>query len=128
MPRLARFSQVITLRPDHSNANLQLAAIAADHKNGAEALRYLRRLSVTDETAPDVTILRMRALYLSGTNQEADQVLTTLTEHTAQDPQLSFSMDWRLLKQHDIRTAERFFFSYSRADPGNFVTCFTILA
>jgi tetratricopeptide (TPR) repeat protein len=114
------FLKVVTLRPDHPNANLQLAAIAADHKNGLEALRYLHRLSATDNGAPDVAILRMRALYLSGQNQEADKVLTSLTEHTAQDPQLSFSIGLALAQAARYQDAERFFSRTLEADPGNF--------
>src|ERR1700678_2382742 len=56
------FLKVVALRPDHSNATLQLAAMAADQNNGLESLHYLNRLGTSEASTPQFVLLRMRAL------------------------------------------------------------------
>jgi len=114
------FLEVVALRPDHPNANLQLAAIAADDKNGAEALRYLGHLPVAEQSAPRVAMLRMRALYLAGRDQEAAKVLVGLKEAAGHDPQLAFSTGLVLAKIACYGDAENFFSLALATDPGNF--------
>jgi tetratricopeptide (TPR) repeat protein len=114
------FLKVIALRPGHPNANLQLASISADNKKGVEALHYLNRLPAAEQSAPQIAILRMRALFLCGRNKEANQILNRLAGEAARDPQLSFSTGLALAAGAKYEEAETFFSRTLEAVPGDF--------
>ena len=114
------FLKVVALRPDHPNANLQLAAIAADQKNGPEALRYLHHLGTSQPSTPQFILLRMRALYLCGRDAEGNALLLRLSDSAAHDPQLTFSAGLALASVAKYEQAEDFFSRTLEAEPGNF--------
>lgn len=114
------FLKVVALRPDHPNANLQLAAIAADRKNGPESLHYLHRLGTSQPSPPQLILLRMRALYLCKRDAEANELLLRLSNSAAHDPQLTFSAGLALASVAKYGQAEDFFSRTLEAEPGNF--------
>jgi tetratricopeptide (TPR) repeat protein len=77
------FLKSLTLDPADGYANLQLAQLALKDKDGPEALKYLDRLSAEQSGKPDVAIMRLVALELSGRSAEAG-ILTAEFRHDAE--------------------------------------------
>jgi tetratricopeptide (TPR) repeat protein len=90
-PEKARmyFSQLLKINPAHSNANLQLARLAVEGKDGARALEYLGRVK-----EPDVAIrlLRAEALYWAARRTDADAALDSLAKEASSDPRVAFAL------------------------------------
>jgi tetratricopeptide (TPR) repeat protein len=114
------FLKVVALRPDHPNANLQLAAIAADQNNGPECLSRLRRLGTSQPPSAQITLLRMRALYLCKRDAEANELLLQLSNSATHDSRLMFSAGLALSSVAKYEQAEDFFSRTLEAEPGNF--------
>ena len=114
------FLKVVAVRPNHPNANLQLASIAVENKKGAECLRHLDRLPAAERAAPEIMLLRMRALYLSGRATEADAIAATLADAASRDPRLAFSTGLALAEAKNYAQAEAFFEITLKLVPGNF--------
>jgi len=57
------FERLLHINPLHPNANLQLARIATEQKQGAKALEYLSRVKESD---PVILLLRAEALHWAG--------------------------------------------------------------
>ena len=121
-PNSASLLKVVALRPDHPNANLQLAAIAADQKNGPEALRYLHHLGTSQPSTPQFILLRMRALYLCGRDAEGNALLLRLSDSAAHDPQLTFSAGLALASVAKYEQAEDFFSRTLEAEPCSIIS------
>jgi tetratricopeptide (TPR) repeat protein len=81
------FERVLRINPQHANANLQLARIAADRHQGTRALAYLAR--VADGEAA-TSMLRAEALHWAGKPVAALAILDGLQKETAGDPRLAF--------------------------------------
>ena len=71
------------------NANLQLARMSVEDKQGQQALGYMRRLPQSNE--PGMLELRARALGLNGQCPEAGEIAKTLESHSAGDWRIHFS-------------------------------------
>ena len=69
------FLKALALDAADGYANLQLAQMALKDKDGSGALSYLNRLSAEQAAKPDVVLLRVQALELSGSNTEAETLL-----------------------------------------------------
>ena len=65
------FLQSVSIDPADGYANLQLAQLALNGKNGQEALTFLNRLTLAQQNQPDVAMRRLVALELSGRYTEA---------------------------------------------------------
>ena len=113
------FLKVIALKPDHPNANLQLARLEVKQKKGAEALVRLRRLSAEDQKAPDVLLLRMEALFLVGKKEEAGSILDSLSAGR-KDAAFSFSAGLALVEAGQYEKAEALFARALEAAPADF--------
>lgn len=83
----AAFEQLVALEPRHPNANLQLARLALERREGVKALEYLAR--VRDSSAA-VHLLRAEAAYWAGKRGEAGAQLAALETKAASDPRLLF--------------------------------------
>ena len=57
------FEQLLRINPAHANANLQLARIAADRKQGTRALQYLSKIQ---DSSPAIELLRAEASESAG--------------------------------------------------------------
>ena len=60
------FLKAIAVDPANFNANLQLARQSVKRKNGAEALRCLKRLPAARLAEPTAALVHLEALYLAG--------------------------------------------------------------
>jgi tetratricopeptide (TPR) repeat protein len=81
------FEQLIRINPIHANANLQLARIAAEQKQGVKALEYLARLKDGD---PVVRLLRAEASYLAGNRAAALTMLNGVEKEANGDPRVLY--------------------------------------
>lgn len=116
----AAYLKVVALQRGHPNANLQLAAMAADAKKGTEALRYLDRVPASAQAEPQVQILRMRALFLCGRDKDANETLARLSDVAGHDPRVAFSTGLALAAVGKYQDAENFFGRTLEADPSDF--------
>ena len=66
------FRRVVAIDPHHVNANLQLADMSVQRKDGAEALACLSRLAATAQSQPVAQMLKAQALVLMGNCKSAD--------------------------------------------------------
>jgi Flp pilus assembly protein TadD len=66
------FRRALALDAADAYANLQLAQLALQARNGSEALTYLNRLSAAQQAMPDIALRRVVALNLSVRHAEAD--------------------------------------------------------
>jgi tetratricopeptide (TPR) repeat protein len=81
------FERVLRLYPQHTNANLQLARLAVDRRDGARALEFLARVA---DPQPAVRLLRAEALHWSGKQSAALAMLDTTQKEIAGDLRLVF--------------------------------------
>src|ERR1041384_380493 len=88
-PEKARtsFERLLKINPAHANANLQLARLAADQKQGARALEYLARVK---DSAPAVSLLRAEALHWAGKRAAAVAILDGVEKEAGKDPRVQF--------------------------------------
>lgn len=86
------YLKVLEIDPGRLNARLQLAAIAVQEKQGAQALRFLQQIPAADREQPQVQLLETQALFLMRRDAEARNVLERLSKGgSGSDPRLSFS-------------------------------------
>jgi len=114
------FLKVVAVDAAHPNANAQLARLALEDKAGPEALRYLDRLPAEAQRLPEAALLRMRALYLSGRNREAEPILEGLSPAARSDVRLSFSAGLALASAGQYDKAETFFSQALELAPADF--------
>jgi tetratricopeptide (TPR) repeat protein len=122
MPDRARvaFLRVVALEPRHPNANLQLAQMSVAKKKGREALLYLERLTGAERAAPAVQLLRAQALYWSGQQTSAEELLSRLGNQAPGDSRLAFSIGMVFVEWERFEEAERAFTRALEAAPTNF--------
>lgn len=58
------YLEAVEIDPHHTNANLQLAQMCVEDKDGKQALAYLSRVRNSGNPDPDVAVLKGRALAL----------------------------------------------------------------
>jgi tetratricopeptide (TPR) repeat protein len=114
------FRRVVAIDPHHVNANLQLADMSVQRKDGAETLVCLSRLAATAQSQPVAQLLKAQALALMGNCKSAMPVLSALEEKTDQDPHFSFSIGLGYAQCQQYDRAEKSFSEVLRADPSNF--------
>ncbi len=83
----AAFERLVAIEPRHPNANLQLARLALERRDGAKALEYLARL---EESSATVRLLRAEAAYWAGKRESARAELEALEKEGANDARLLF--------------------------------------
>jgi tetratricopeptide (TPR) repeat protein len=81
------FERLLQLNPVHANANLQLARIATEQKQGGKALEYLARVTESD---PSVSLLRAEALHWAGLSLASVTILDNLQREAQADPRLLY--------------------------------------
>jgi tetratricopeptide (TPR) repeat protein len=117
------FLKAIAIDPGDRYANLRMAQLAVKRKDGKEALQYLERLPAE---SPDVAILRLAALDLSGDRAAADAVFARLSAETAKDAALSGSVGMALSEAGQYERAETFLTQALAADPSNFNVLYNV--
>lgn len=115
---LDSFRKVLALDPAHSNANLQLARLAVDRKDGAEALRHLDVLPDAKSMGASVAVLRARALSMNGQKAESLLILDRL-EKSADSPAAWYSVGLAFAEQSEFVRAEALLTRAVEAEPAN---------
>jgi tetratricopeptide (TPR) repeat protein len=116
----AAYLRAIEIDPADRNANSHLAEISVDQKKGAEALRYLDRLSREDQAAPAVQLLRAQALKLTGQSSSAEALLVDLESGSPNDPRVAYSVGMVFAGWKDYARAEKAFSAALQMIPGDF--------
>src|SRR5579864_3533649 len=83
------FERLIQINPMHANANLQLARILTEQKQGAKALEYLARVKDRDAD-PAVLLLRAEASHWAGKHAAALTILEGLEKQANGDPRVLY--------------------------------------
>ena len=116
----AAFLKVVSAEPHHLNADVQLAQLNVDGKQGAAALKFLDQLLPRDQSAPSVAILRAQALKLSGQDKAAENLLAQVESNAGNDPGAAFSVGMTFAGWKRYGDAENAFARALNADPTNF--------
>jgi tetratricopeptide (TPR) repeat protein len=98
------YLRVVALDRHHPNANLQLATMSVEVKQGQQALHYLAELPRAADDEAAVKLLRAQALHLAGEGGEADDLLGQVESDGRSDPRVAFSVgmievEWKKYKQ-----------------------------
>ena len=120
------YLKAIAVDPRHANANLQLAQMSVEAKEGRQALGYLSRLGNAASSDSSVLLLRTRALALAGQCPEASRLAGSLENQVNARPGVHFSIGLALV---DCKLYDRAENSFSRAlsgDPGNFEVLYNL--
>ncbi len=75
--------------PEHANANLQLARLATEQKQGKQALQYLAHVK---DSGPAIRLLRAEASYYAGAHTAALGIFDSLQAESGSDPRVLFSL------------------------------------
>lgn len=114
------FQRVVSIDPHHPNANLQLAQLSVQQKNGQTALRFLDRLPAAEQMTPVVQLLRAQALHYSGKKDSAAALLGELAKQTSGDSRLAFSIGMVFVNWERFEEAEKAFSQALEFAPTNF--------
>lgn len=114
------YLKVVAIEPHSANANLQLARISLEQKQGGEALRYLYALPDSIRQSPTVEILQAEALHAAGREREAESLLKKVADAGGGDPRVAFSAGMTKVKWKDYKGAEQLLKQALRTDPANF--------
>ena len=117
------FERVLKLSPQHANANLQLARLAADRHEGARALEYLSRVN---DPQPPVRLLRAEALHWAGKRAEALALLDAAQKEIGGDPRLVFLYGLTCARIGAYARAEIAFNSVLAQHPDDFDVLFNL--
>ena len=117
------FEQLLQINPVHANANLQLARIAAEQKQGEKALEYLSRVH---ETGPLVSLLRAEANHWAGKGDASLTLLESVERQAAGDPQVLFLLGLSLARLALYDRAEAAFQNALAHQPGDFDILFNL--
>jgi len=116
----AAYLRVVAIEPRHPNANLHLAQMSVAAKRGQAALRYLNQLPSREQAALPVQLLKAQALYLSGQQKAATDLLAQVEMQAPGDPQVAFSMGMIFVDWKRYEEAEQAFAQALKAAPANF--------
>jgi tetratricopeptide (TPR) repeat protein len=116
----AAFQRVVWIDPYHPNANLQLAQLSVQQKDGQAALRFLGRLPAAEHMTPAVQLLRAQALHQTGKKVDAEALLSELEKQASSDARLAFSIGMAFVNWERFEEAERAFSRALEATPTNF--------
>jgi len=117
------FEMLLQLNPLHQNANLQLARIAAEQKQGSKALEYLAQVKEVD---PQVLLLRAEALYWAGSRNESESILGRVAKESSNDPRLLFLLGLSCARLALYDRAEAALNDALALAPGNFDILFNL--
>jgi tetratricopeptide (TPR) repeat protein len=119
----AAFERLLALEPGHGNANLQMARLAVERREGAKALEYLARVK---DTAPAVRLLRAEATHWAGKAGEARTQLAAVEKEAASDPRLLFNIGLAWARLGAYERAEGAFHRLLTARPAEFPVLYNL--
>ncbi len=112
--------KAVAIDPQDRNANMGLAQMALNRKDGAEAVTYLDKVKDVPETA----ILRLTALDLAGDRAAAATLFAELTAASQADAKRSSDYGWALARAGQFEQAETFLTNALALEPSNFQTLY----
>jgi tetratricopeptide (TPR) repeat protein len=83
------YERLLIINPAHTNANLQMARIAVERKQGTKALQYLSQVK---DSSPAVLLLRAEASQYAGEHASALSILDALRKESKGDPRVLFAL------------------------------------
>jgi tetratricopeptide (TPR) repeat protein len=83
------FERLLKMNPAHVNANLQLAKLSVNRKDGTRALQYLARIKDHD---PEIQLVRAEALSQTGQRDAAVTLLDELAKTSYTSPNVLFAL------------------------------------
>jgi tetratricopeptide (TPR) repeat protein len=113
----AYFEKLLKINPLHQNANLQLARIAAEQKQGKKALAYLAQVKEVD---PQVLLLRAEGLHWAGRETESLSMLDRAAKESPGNPRLLFLLGLSCARLALYDRAEAAFNDALTIAPGDF--------
>ncbi len=119
----ACFEALLKISPAHENANLQLARIAVERKQGAVALPYLAKVK---DTSPAVSMLRAEAMHLAGKTAAAAALLDAVQKAAGNDPRVLFTLGTTAARMGQYARAEAAFGAVAVQVPGDFDVLFNL--
>lgn len=119
----AYFEKLLQINPLHPNANLQLARMAAEQKQGKMALEYLSRVKESD---PPVLLLRAEALHWAGRSGESVALLDRVAKDNPGDPRVLFLLGLSSARLALYDRAEDAFNAALALVPGDFDILFNL--
>lgn len=124
-PEKARiqFEALLKIQPSHANANLQLARMAAERKQGIKALEHLTH--VKDTSAP-VRLIRAEALHWAGQRSAALALVDEVDKSAAGDARLRFMLALACARMGLYDRAESAFQAVLAQRPGDFSVLFNL--
>ena len=111
-----QFLRVIAIDPAHPNANLQLARIAVERKQGREALDYLAQVK---GQAMGIALLRAEALHWDGRTMESEAAFDALAQASSADAPVLFAIGLALARMERFDRAEQMFSQVLEQSPGD---------
>jgi tetratricopeptide (TPR) repeat protein len=114
------YIRAIAIDSNHANANLQLAQMSVDDKQGRQALAYLSHLADSEKAEPGAELLRARAFALTGQCSDASQLLAELENQASAGPNLYFSAGMAFAQCKLYDQAEQSFSRVLDTEPTNF--------
>jgi Flp pilus assembly protein TadD len=120
------FVKAIAVDPANLNANLQLARQSVRRKDGAEAIRYLKRMPAARLAEPNVALVHLEALYQAGNATQADALAARLSSAAQKDPALTFSLGLALANSGRFDHAENVFTRVLAVAPADFNILFNL--
>ncbi len=114
------YLKTVGIDAHHANANLQLAQMSVEDKDGRQALVYLSHLEDFANASDDTVLLRARALAISGQCTDAAPLLEKLEGDANSGPSLYFSTGMTFAQCKLYERAERSFSRVLDAEPTDF--------
>ncbi|HWD00310.1 MAG TPA: tetratricopeptide repeat protein [Candidatus Sulfopaludibacter sp.] len=114
------YLHVVELDPASYNANVQLARMALNRKNGGEAMACLSRLPAAQGESASLAPLRIAALYLAGETREAGNLADRWLITAKNDLPTTFSIGVALAGAGELVKAETFFTQALALAPSDF--------
>ncbi len=119
----AYFEKLLQINPLHPNANLQLARMAAEQKQGKKALEFLSRVKESD---PPVLLLRAEALHWAGRTAESTAILDRVEKESPGDPRVLYLLGLSSARLGFYERAEDAFNAALVQVPGDFDVLFNL--
>ncbi len=119
----ALFEQLLRRNPTHVNANLQLARLAAERREGSKALEYLSHIN---EGGIDVLLLRAESLHWAGQRTAAAKILDGIDATAREDARVAFLAGLTCARMELYSRAETAFSAALARQPGDFEILFNL--
>src|SRR5262245_39530085 len=117
------FARLLKISPSHTNANLQLARLATQRKQGTIALRYLANVK---DSSPAVRLLRAEASHYADRQADALSMLNGVQQEANSDPRVLFALGITCARIGLYDRAEEAFNGVLAARPNDFNVLFNL--